>query len=390
MLAMWLCFWGHAEPTLLSSFQIVAAGDTLVHRRVKKTARTKNIINENGVTQNNGGFDWILEDVAPILQQADIAFVNLESPTDPDFHRPIRGEVFNAPVDFLGALSTAGFDVLSFANNHSYDQKSEGLVRTLAEVENREMTAIGAGRSCAEAKKIHIVKVDAIRVGFLAITDLLNINENTDVDTPCVYLPGPKCQKNCTPDRDAIWYHIDENALISDIQTAKRQVDVLILSFHWGIEYRTKPLSLYTALAPKLMEHGVDVLLGHHPHVLQPVVRHTRSNGDEGVIAYSLGNFFSDMGKKYGMYPTSTTRGKTRDGILLSIDIAVYQLENGQRKITIPKLAPIPIWTENANSNDNPQIRVRRHSTILKEDPSRKAFVEKRRQAMSFIEGLSD
>ena len=139
MFWMWCCLSGYAEPTLLSSFQLVAAGDTLVHRRVKKTARNHNIRNEEGTTMNNGGFDWILEDVSPIFQQADVAFLNLESPTDPDVHRRIRGEVFNAPVDFLGALSTAGLDVLSFANNHSYDQTAQGLLRTLSEIRKKGM-----------------------------------------------------------------------------------------------------------------------------------------------------------------------------------------------------------------------------------------------------------
>ena len=73
------------------------------------------------MTKNNGGFDWILEDVAPVFRDADIGFVNLETPTDPDFHTKIHGEILNAPVVFLDALKHAGINVVSFANNHSFD-----------------------------------------------------------------------------------------------------------------------------------------------------------------------------------------------------------------------------------------------------------------------------
>ena len=364
--------------------RIVASGDTLVHWRVKKTAMTKNTVNEKGVSTNHGGFDWILEDVSPVFQAADIAFVNLETPTDPQMHTKIHGEIFNAPLVFLDALAHAGINVVSFANNHSFDQGPEGLVRTITELEHRSIIPLGAGADCATAYALRTKTVHGVRVGFLALTDLLNINQNMTDSDPCVALPGPLCTQDCVPDRDALWFHIDEPALLASLNKAKSQVDILILSFHWGTEYLDTPLTLYSTLAPKLMEAGVDVLLGHHAHTLQPVVRYIKENQSEGIIAYSLGNLFSDMSRKYGRYPEGTARGKTRDGVLLSLEAEIRFSDLGESVITFPKLELIPLWTENSNDAQLPNIRVRRHSTIIREDPERKSFVEKRRKGMPF------
>ena len=166
-----------AQPPLveIGSIDIVASGDTLLHYRVKKTARLQERRDEKGNSLNNGGYDWILEDVAPIFQQADIAFVNLESPTDPDYHRKIQGEIFNAPPVFLDSLAHAGIDIVSFANNHSFDQGPLGLLRTLDELKQRSISVVGAGRDCASARTMKVLTVGKITVGFLALSDLSEV-----------------------------------------------------------------------------------------------------------------------------------------------------------------------------------------------------------------------
>ena len=299
-------------------------------------------------------------------------------------HTKIHGEILNAPLVFLDALKHAGVNVVSFANNHSFDQGAIGMMRTIKELENRSILAVGAGEDCSAAHSLQTKEVRGVRVGFLAMTDLMNINDNQADSEPCVALPGPLCKENCVPDRDALWYHIEETSLLESIQMAKSQVDVLVFSFHWGTEYQMKPLPLYSRLAPKMMEAGVDVLLGHHAHTLQPIVRYTKKSGDEGVIAYSLGNLFSDMSRKYGMYPESP-KGKTRDGGLLSIDVSVEHTEKGAR-IRIPRVELTPLWTENNNDSKHPEIRVRRHSTILKENPEKESFIEQRKKGIPTIE----
>ena len=373
-----------SQPT--STLRVVAAGDTLVHWRVKKTAQTKNELGSDGKSMNHGGFDWILADIAPVFRKADIGFVNLETPTDPDMHTKIHGEILNAPVVFLDALKHAGINVVSFANNHSFDQGPIGLMRTITELENRSVMAVGAGEDCEAARALQTKTIRGVRVGFLAMTDLMNINDNTNPSEPCVSLPGPLCQENCVPDRDALWYHIEETSLLSSIRAAKSHVDVLIFSFHWGTEYRAKPLPLYSNLAPKMMEAGVDILLGHHSHTLQPVTHYTKKNGDEGVVAYSLGNLFSDMSRKYGRYPTQTTKAKTRDGLILSIDISIIRLENERKRIQVSQVDLIPLWTENNNDADLPEIRPRRHSTILGEHPHKQDFIDIRKKGIPTLE----
>ena len=141
------------------------------------------------------------------------------------------------------------------------------------------------------------------------MTDLMNINDNQVDSEPCVALPDLYAKRTVFQIEMPCGTTSKKTSLLESIQMAKSQVDVLVFSFHWGTEYQMKPLPLYSRLAPKMMEAGVDVLLGHHSHTLQPIVRYTKKSGDEGVIAYSLGNLFSDMSRKYGMYPESS-KGK--------------------------------------------------------------------------------
>lgn len=370
-----------SEPIII---HIVASGDTLVHNRVKKTAMQKSRFNEKGQSTNNYGYDWILEDVAPVFQEADIGFVNLETPTDPSFHRSLQGEILNAPLSFLDALVHAGVNVISFANNHSSDQGLEGLRTTIIEAQKRKLHVVGAAQTCPQAEEAQIIDVKGVRVGFLGMTDLLNIQDNTHPQEPCVVISGVQCVDHCFPDRDAIWYAIDEEKLLTRIHKIKSRVDVLVFSFHWGIEYTQQPLDIYTNLAPKMIEAGVDVVLGHHAHTLQPVVVHNKQNGNQGVVAYSLGNLFSDMAKRFGPYPDNPMVATTRDGMLLSIKLSVQKYDTGTR-ISIATLEAIPTWTENDSSSDSPNIRVRRHQTIFTEDPSKKLFLEGRRKGMSFL-----
>lgn len=376
--------WGQLALGEATTLHLVASGDTLVHRRVKKTAQQHRLFTEAGTTSNNDGYDWILEDVAPVFREADIGFVNLETPTDPAFHRSLQGEILNAPLAFLDALSFAGINVVSFANNHSYDQGLVGLQTTIREAQKRNMLVVGAGNTCAEAQEPKQMKVKGLTVAFLGMTDLLNIQDNTHPNEPCVWISGLQCRENCFPDRDAIWYGIDEESLLRSIQEAKSKADVLVFSFHWGIEYTQEPLELYTQLAPKMIDAGVDVLLGHHAHTLQPVVKHKRQDGSEGIIAYGLGNLFSDMGRRYGAYPENPSIAKTRDGMLLSLKIHVDKSEEKQM-VSISKVEAVPIWTENESNSDTPNIRVRRHQTILNADPSKKDFLEGRRKEMNWL-----
>jgi poly-gamma-glutamate synthesis protein (capsule biosynthesis protein) len=317
---------------------LVAVGDVLPHRRVKASARTF-------------GWDATFAPVRPVIAGADIAFANLESPVAPDHHQGIHGEVFNAPATLAPGLAAAGFDVLSLANNHVFDQGTAGLVETRDRVRAAGMHPVGAGATCAEAHAPVVVEVKGVRVAFVAVVDLLNADLRAGDDAPCVFVAGPPCTGDCLPDRDALFFRADPDRLRAAVARARADADLVVVSAHWGNEYRTTPLPEYRPLATLLVAAGADVVLGHHPHVLQPVERIT-AEGRTGIVAFSLGNFVSDMGRSYvpGTHPVR--KGNTRDGMVLAIDVTRTPagLELAARAV--------PTWTRHTDTAQGERIDV--------------------------------
>ena len=328
-------------PPQPAEVTVVAVGDVLPHRAVKATGA-------------KAGWDLVFRDVAPAISKADIAFANLESPVAPVAHTGTRGEIFNAPTAMLDGLKAAGFDVLSVANNHAFDQGTAGLLETLGHVTSRGMQAVGAGATCGEATSPAMLEVHGLTIAFVATADLTNIDLNNDPDEACVFWAGAECAgDDCGPDRDAIHFRPDLTRLVPVIEDAAQRSDFVIVSFHWGDEYRTQPLPEYPGLASELVAAGADVILGHHPHVLQPITR----VGD-GLVAYSLGNFVSNMAANYDPSTSSVRRGNTRDGALLAFTLTKYP--DGSRAIR--DVGVTPLWT--LNSQDPVEVRVTTHAHL--------------------------
>lgn len=307
---------------------LVAVGDVLPHRRVKASAAKNGWGAVFGVTDR--------------IAAADIAFANLESPVAPDHHLGIHGEVFNAPASLIDGLEKAGFDVLSMANNHVWDQGVAGMLETRQRVLDAGMTPVGVGETCAEASAPVVVERAGVRVAFVAMVDLLNADLRAGPDAPCVFVPGPLCSSDCLPDRDALFYRADPGVLAQAVEAAQEQADLVVVSMHWQNEYRTAPLPEYPALARTLVAAGADVVLGHHPHVLQPIET-IEAGGRTGLVAYSLGNFVSDMGRSYDPAVHSVRKGNTRDGGLLEITATIGET------VTL-EATFVPTWTTNTET----------------------------------------
>ncbi len=297
---------------LTKSLLLVATGDALMHGAVKRCAA-------------DSGYDFLYEKVKPLVSQADIAFVNVEFPVAPNTGSPGRPFVFNAPVDAVRALMDAGFNVFNLANNHAFDQGRAGLVETCSHLDSLGANWIGAGRVAPEAKRPLILEINGITVGFLAYTDLLNINLNS---------PDPfKPMVNT----------LQLDSALEDVKALKNQVDFVVVSAHWGVEYSTKPSKRQVQCAHALAEAGCDVILGQHPHVLQPVERYTAKDGRECIIAYSLGNFISNQERHYTT-GQKVSKGDPRDGVLLFL-----RLVKDSTGTRVEGPAAVPLWTENRN-----------------------------------------
>jgi hypothetical protein len=299
---------------------IGASGDLLLHLRVIAAAQ-----------HADEGWNRVFGELGTIVGPDEIAFANLETPLSTE-RPPSSGEppILGAPPEVAAALARVGLDVLSVANNHSYDQRATGLARTIEAVRAAGLGAVGAGPDRTSAFAPHVVERGGLRVGFLAITERVNAG------------PGSRA----LPSVVARW--TDDAAIAAALARARESADVLVVSIHWSHDFWEQPTRAQRRRARFLVEHGADLILGHGPHVLHPVERLASPRG-EALCAYSLGNLISNQGMKYrrgrasypGAHPATWLPG-TRDGIWLRTT-----LERDGDRIRIVRIEGLPLFTYN-------------------------------------------
>ena len=237
--------------------RLVAMGDVLFARGVAKQ-----------ITKH--GAPWLFANVKGTIKGADIAFCNLECTLSTGGVVQRRRYQFRANPKLAAVLSANGFDVACLANNHTLDYGREAMMDTVRAVRKAGMTAVGAGKDRADALKLQIVKKNGLRVGFLAYTDLPTDGVVRLADRPTIAGLNP-----------------DE--LPVQIKSARKRCDVLVVSFHWGVEYMKRPTERQQHIAHVCIDNGADLVLGHHPHVLQ-----TTETYKGRPIIYSMGAFVWD------------------------------------------------------------------------------------------------
>ncbi len=252
---------------------LAAVGDIMLDRWVGKK------IAANGCAS-------IVEQVAEQLREADIAFGNLECPLSTvGAHQPSGACIFRADPQTVKVLVLGGFDIVSLANNHTLNSGKAALMQTLDHLEEAGIAYVGAARDKERGSEPTFFAVGDIRVGFMAYTDLsFSHGSYSKVDR-------------------------ELTRLRAQIQEAKNNCNLLIVSYHWGEEYRRNPTSRQVQVAHATIEAGADVVLGHHPHVLEGVeIYQTKP------ILYSMGNFIFDQrsGERMesGVFGLYYTQGK--------------------------------------------------------------------------------
>ncbi|MDR2840129.1 MAG: CapA family protein [Paludibacter sp.] len=238
---------------------IVFAGDLLLDRGVRQQIEFK-------------GIDNLFTDVAPLFLQNDAVVVNLECPVT-ERNTPINKRfIFRAEPKWLSALKKAGITHTALANNHSNDQGVQGLENSYNYLKNNDLIPIGAGKNAEETAKPVIIEKGGIKVAIF--NSVLVPLENW------VFLPDNFgiCQ-------------LSANELCENIKffkkTNKNYYVVVVL--HWGVEYQPKPTADQRFQAYSLIDAGADAIIGHHPHVPQPLEYYNNK-----PIFYSLGNFVFD------------------------------------------------------------------------------------------------
>jgi poly-gamma-glutamate capsule biosynthesis protein CapA/YwtB (metallophosphatase superfamily) len=294
---------------------VIVAGDVMAPKRVKDVAF------RNGVAEQSY-FGTLLEKIRPIVSHADLAFANLETPVSrSELVRPVPF-VFNAPQELLKGLKWIGFQVLSVANNHALDQRLQGLSETISSIESEGLIPVGAGRDRETSLAGHVTDVRGLRIGILAFTALVN--------------GGTKIARAS----DSPYLNLSERTqeLFAAVDAMKSRSDVVLLSIHWGVEYETEPRKWQVKLAEELHARGVDVIIGHHPHVLQPIKWYTAKNGRKQLTIYSLGNLIANQGATYMHAKDKLMEGRSRDSVLAELHLSSRGVE---------AFRVHPLWVDN-------------------------------------------
>lgn len=264
---------------------LLLGGDIIPHERVSGMALDYASPDpQTGVAAAFEGWSAPLQPLVALLKRADLTMVNLETPVA-QRRRSIPGyPLFNAPSALLLALADAGVDVVSFANNHVYDQGREGLEETLMALEKAKLGVVGAGMSRRAASAPVRFQAGDLSLCVLAATRWLNDELQRGENEPGVqFIPYGAAGKSA------------QALLEKQVQQARSQCEVVLISLHWGTEYSIDPRSEDRRLAQTLLEAGADGILGHHPHTVQPLERVRLKGGREGFVAYSVGNLLASM-----------------------------------------------------------------------------------------------
>ncbi len=259
------------EPAEIK-LSLLIAGDLMQHMPQIKAAQ-----------QSDGSYNYdeCFAGIKDEVESADVAIANFETTLA---GAPYSGfPKFSAPDDFLSGVVGAGFDIMLTANNHCVDTHRKGLERTLAMMDSMGVYHLGTYRNISEREKNYpfLLEKDGLRIV------LLNFTYGTNG------LPVPEpCYVNL----------MDTTEIAADLENAKgMNPDVIIALPHWGIEYQTLPSKAQKDMAKWLLEHGVDHIIGGHPHVAQPI---ELLNNKQNLIAWSMGNVVSNQSKPntYGGY----------------------------------------------------------------------------------------
>lgn len=295
-----------------TDIRIAAAGDIMFHSTQLESAYD--------AAAGTYDFKSMFEDVKPIISSADLALANFETTTAGDA-RPYTGyPAFNSPDEVVDAIQYAGFDALTTANNHSLDTGSEGLKRTVETLQRKGMATFGTYNRTPDSRVL-MKEVKGIRIALLAYTESTN----------------GLGSKYSDDELNAMINLMDTDRIVQDIREAKELGAELIIAFmHWGVEYEEQPNAGQAALAKRMAEEGVDIILGSHPHVIQKSEQ-IEVQGKKAFVIYSMGNFISNQRKE-----TLDSRNElTEDGIIINFDIRKDNLTN---EIMIQNVEYVPTW----------------------------------------------
>lgn len=254
------------------TIRLRAAGDNLIHSSIYNQAKAR---------AKDGGYDfgYAYENISGLIKDCDLAMINQETVVAP-IYEPSDYPCFNSPVELQQEMLDLGFTVFNQANNHVLDKGEKGILSALEQWKTHpEALVTGVYENEADYENIRVKEVNGLTFAFIGMTEMTNglsLPEGSEV---------------------VILHTAEEEKIKTRIEKAKTLADVVVVNTHWGQEYTHTPNDGQTSLAQKMADWGADLIVGYHPHVLQPIQWLDASDGRKVLCAYSLGNFISAQDK---------------------------------------------------------------------------------------------
>lgn len=308
-------------PAGPATIRLVAVGDTLVHAPEITAAW-------NPGTRTYD-FRPMFAEIKPLLDQADLATAVLETTLGGPESGYTGYPAFNSPDQIADALQWAGVDVVFTAHNHLLDRGSKGLFRTLDYLDRIGLAHVGSARTPDPAARMVLKEINGVKVALLAYTTMTN-----GIPVPAAYPWSVNLY--------------DQKRMAADVAQARQAgADIVVCAMHSGVEYQRQPAPAQRAIMDQLVQAGVDIVLGSHPHVIEPVEARTLA-GPEGTkrtvfVAYSLGNLLSNQRWRY-----------SDCGLMVSLTIA----KEPGRPATVTEAVWRPLWVHKYQINGQVKYRI--------------------------------
>lgn len=324
------------EPYVVSTASIGATGDLLMHKPVMDAALS------GGKYDFRENYKFIKE----YYESFDLMVANLETTLGGTAAGPYIGYPnFNCPDDIVDSLLDAGIDMLLTANNHTYDTYEDGMLRTLKVLEDKGMMSLGTRKS-TDIDPYIVKELNGIKIGLICYT--YNTGSTSDGR---VSLNGNASMTKKASSLINTFNYSNPEAFYKEL---KKHMDAMkdegaeatVLFIHWGNEYQLKPTSSQTKIAKQLCELGVDVIIGGHPHVVEPFETLTSSTGHKTHCIYSLGNALSNQNRN--SLRSTENAIYTEDGMVFGVEFEKWS--DGTVKIS--EISLLPTWVNKEWKNN--------------------------------------
>lgn len=331
------------EPTVVARATIAAQGDVLMHKYLfTEDPRFPAACN---LGEGKYNFDPIFQYVRPYISESDLAVINLETTLGGTDYPYSGNPLFNCPDPLADAFAGTGYDVILTANNHCADTTVAGLKRTVEQVRSRDLTALGTQLSDQE-KKYTVVDVNGIKIGMFCFTYASGLESDGSPNLnfkPETIVREAGVVNYFTADHlDRLYSETQE--ILADMKAEGAEATMLFI--HWGTEYLLTQDATQSAIAQRMCDLGIDVIVGGHPHVVEPMdlLTSTTDPDHKTVCIYSLGNAVSNQRRE----EMNLNTGHTEDGVLFT---ATFE-KTSDGTVQVSEVEAIPTWVNKFTNGD--------------------------------------